>query len=387
MRRPHPGEHPARALAAALHPEGAGEAAALAEDPARAVAWARELVPEPRRLVLLVDQLEELFTVCRSGSERTAFVAALTALAEAETLVVAALRADFYGNAQGMPALASVLRDNQVLVGPMRNEELRAAIERPARAVGLELDEGLADLLIHELGAARLARSQAGTLPLLSHALWATWRYRSGRRLTVAGYRRSGGIDDAIRQTADDTYAGLDDDGRAAVRRMLPRLVHIDDETLDTSRPVDRTALLDGLPDPEAAERALHRLAAARLLVLDERTVRISHNALLHAWPLLRQWIDADRDWLRIRQQVAVDADAWWQAGRHPSLLYRGPRLIATRQRLEVAGLAGWTARGTPVNWSPGWRSSWTSPGVRNAGPAASARPSSPACACWPCWP
>ncbi|MGV9254574.1 caspase, EACC1-associated type [Streptomyces sp. NPDC003697] len=335
-----PGEHPTRALAAALRPDGAGEAALLSEDPRTAANWARDLVPDPRRrLVLLVDQLEELFTACRSQSERTAFATALTCLADAGTLVVTALRADFYGHAQAMPALASILRDNQVLVGPMRHEELRAAIERPAQAVGLELDEGLADLLIHELGAARLAQSQTGTLPLLSHALWATWRYRSGRRLTIAGYRQSGGIDDAIRQTADETYAHLDDAGRAAVRRMLPRLVRIDDEAVDTTRPVDRTALLDGLPDPRAAERALNQLAAARLLVLDERTVRISHNALLHAWPLLRQWIDADRDWLRIRQQVAVDADAWWQADRHPSLLYRGPRLAATRQRLEVAGL------------------------------------------------
>ena len=289
--------------------------------------------------MLVVDQLEELFTLCRSRTERTAFLAALTALAEAGTLVVAALRADFYGHAQALPELDAVLRSDQVLVSPMRQEELRAAIERPARAVGLELDEGLADLLIHELGAARSAQSQTGTLPLLSHALWATWRHRRGRRLTVAGYRDSGGIDTAIKQTADETYGLLDDAGRAAVRRMLPRLVHIDDEGPDTSRPADRTVLLDGLPDPRAAERALNRLAAARLLVLDEHTVRISHNALLHAWPRLRDWIDADRDWLHARQQVATDAAAWWEADRHPSLLYRGPRLAAIRIRLEVAGL------------------------------------------------
>ncbi|MFF4571031.1 hypothetical protein [Streptomyces sp. NPDC001410] len=330
-----PGEHPLRSLTTALR----GDTVLSAEDPKVAVGWAHDLVPDRRRLVLVVDQLEELFTLCRSRAERTAFLAALTALAEAGTLVVAALRADFYGHAQALPELDAVLRSNQVLVSPMQQEELRAAIERPAGAVGLELDEGLADLLIHELGAARLTRSQTGTLPLLSHALWSTWRHRQGRRLTVAGYRESGGIDEAIKQTADDTYDHLDDAGRAAARRMLPRLVHIDDDAPDTSRPVDRTVLLDGLPDPQAAERALNRLAAARLLVLDERTVRISHNALLHAWPRLREWIDADRDWLRARQQVAVDAAVWWEADRHPSLLYRGPRLAATRERLKGAGL------------------------------------------------
>ncbi|MFF4394160.1 hypothetical protein [Streptomyces sp. NPDC001480] len=343
-----PGEHPVRSLAAALRPDGTAEAAPPPEDPRTAAEWVRDLVPEgERRLVLVVDQLEELFTACRSRSEQTAFLSALAAMAEAGTLVVAALRADFYGHAQALPELASVLRDHQVLVGPMRQEELRAAIERPAAAVGLELDEGLADLLIHELGAARPAQSQTGTLPLLSHALWATWRQRRGSRLTVAGYRASGGIDQAIRRTADETYALLDDAGRAAVRRMLPRLVRIDDEAPDTSRPVDRSELLDGLPDPQAAERALHALAAARLLVLDERTVRISHNALLTAWPSLREWIDTDRDWLRTRQQVAVDADAWWQAGKDTSLLYRGARLTAARERLGVTDPdAGWGGAG-----------------------------------------
>lgn len=330
-----PGEHPLRSLTTALR----GDTVLSAEDPKAAVGWVHDLVPDRRRLVLVVDQLEELFTLCRSRTERTVFLAALTALAEAGTLVVTALRADFYGHAQALPELDAVLRSNQVLVSPMQQEELRAAIERPAGAVGLELDEGLADLLIHELGAARLTRSQTGTLPLLSHALWSTWRHRQGRRLTVAGYRESGGIDEAIKQTADDTYDHLDDAGRAAARRMLPRLVHIDDDAPDTSRPVDRAVLLDGLPDPQAAERALNRLAAARLLVLDEHTVRISHNALLHAWPRLREWIDADRDWLRARQQVVVDAAAWWEADRDPSLLYRGPRLAATRERLDGAGL------------------------------------------------
>ncbi|MGW2639616.1 caspase, EACC1-associated type [Streptomyces sp. NPDC001348] len=350
-----PGEHPLRGLAAALRPDGAAEDTDTQEEaPQRAVGWVRDVVPDGGRLVLVVDQLEELFTACRSPSERTGFLAALTALADAGTLVVAALRADFYGHAQALPELASVLRANQVLVGPMRQEELRAAIERPAEAAGLELDEGLVDLLIHELGAARLDRSQTGTLPLLSHALWATWRHRRGRLLTIAGYRDSGGIDSAIRRTADETYERLDDAGRAAVRRMLPRLVRIDDDAPDTSRPVDRTVLLDGLPEPRAGERALHRLAAARLLVLDERTVRISHNALLNAWPLLRQWIDADRDWLRTRQQVAADAAVWWEADRDPSLLYRGPRLAATRERLETAGLTDPAGRDGYAQLEPG---------------------------------
>jgi WD40 repeat protein len=130
---------------------------------------------------------------------------------------------------------------------------------------------------------------------------------------------------------ADTAYAALDDAGRGTVRRTFPRLVRIGDDTVDTSQAVDRTALLDGLPDPRAAERALNVFAASRLLVLDQDTVRFSHDALLRAWPLLRQWVDADRDWLRMRQQLVSDADAWWRSGQDPSLLYRGSRLAAAR--------------------------------------------------------
>ncbi|AXI78173.1 caspase, EACC1-associated type [Peterkaempfera bronchialis] len=369
-----PGEHPVRALAAALDRGGIPDPSGMLLDPGSAARLAGPLLdgrPGQRRpgerLVLVVDQLEELFTACRSPAERTAFLTALGALAAPGegpgdgpgggpgegpgdgpgggpdrgegALVVMALRADFYGEAQALPELTAVLRDHQVLTAPMRLAELRAAIERPAEAVGLRLDDGLVELLLHELGAVNQPSQQAGTLPLLSHALWATWRQGDGSRLTVAGYRDSGGITGAIAASADRAYAALDEAGRNAIRRMLPGLVRIGDDFTDTARPADRAALLDAVPDSEAAERGLRRFADARLLVLDRDSVRISHDALLRAWPLLRQWIEADRDWLRTRQQLAADADTWRQADRDPSLLYRGSRLAAARASAGNAGL------------------------------------------------
>ncbi|WNM33490.1 hypothetical protein RKE30_25420 [Streptomyces sp. Li-HN-5-11] len=332
-----PGEHPVRRLAAALHPGGVAPGDEQLTDPGAAGKLIDTLTADRpgARLVLVVDQLEELFTACRSPQERVAFLEALTSFARqgpgSGALVVTALRADFYGEAQSLPPLAAVLRDNQVPAAPMSVEELRQAIERPAATAGLSLDDGLADLLLHELGAAHPPGPQAGTLPLLSHTLWAIWQQRTGARLTVAGYRESGGVNEAIARSADTAYAALDDAGRGAVRRMFPRMVRIGDDTVDTAQPVDRTVLLDGLRDPRAAERALNVFAASRLLVLDQDTVRFSHDALLRAWPLLRQWVDADRDWLRMRQQLVSDADAWWRSGQDPSLLYRGSRLAAAR--------------------------------------------------------
>ncbi|MGW6705219.1 caspase, EACC1-associated type [Streptomyces sp. NPDC054956] len=335
-----PGRSPLRRLAALLD-HRAEPADLMGETSDRAAELAGRLLagrPE-QRLIVLVDQLEELFTLCPDPSERTAFLRAVTALVRPSpggrpgALVVLALRADFYGQAAAQPELLAALRDNQLLVEPMTPDELRAAVDGPAAAAGLVLDEGLADVILHEFGATTDQQPAAGALPLLSHVMWATWLRRSGTRLTVAQYRAAGGIAEAIKTTADTTYDGLDPQGREAVRLMLPRLVRVGEDTADTAQPVDRSALLHGLPDTAAAQLAIDRFTQARLITLDHDSARISHEALLRAWPLLTEWVDADRDWLRARQHLAADAKAWEQAGRESSLLYRGSRLAAVRER------------------------------------------------------
>ncbi|MFD9336611.1 hypothetical protein ACFWBF_19740 [Streptomyces sp. NPDC060028] len=319
--------------------------------------------PPARQLVVLIDQLEELFTLCPAEEERSAFLQALTVLAAPvggvppRTLVVLALRADFYGQAVTHPELRAALDGGQLLVEPMTSAELRATIEEPAAASGLLLDDGLADVILHEFGAAAHDRPEAGALPLLSHVLWATWEKRAGTHLTVAGYRAAGGISQAIAETAEREYTALDEAGRKAVRRMLPRLVRVGTDTTDTARPADRSELLHGLPDTQAAQRAIDTFTTkARLLTADQDTVRISHEALLRAWPRLREWIDADRDWLRTGQQLADDAQAWERAGRDSSLLYRGNRLAAVRER---AANAPTTAAGLPPGPAAFMEASW----------------------------
>lgn len=316
----------------------------LRDDPARIVGLVTELLAgrPGQRLILLIDQLEELFTLCHDPAEREMFLQAVSALAspaggEAPTaLVVLSLRADFYGRAAEHPELVGALRDHQLLVEPMVADELRAAIERPADRAGLALDEGLADVILHELGV-HDGRSMIGALPLLSHVLWAIWWHRTGSRLTVAGYRTAGGITQAIATSAEQFYAGLPAEGQSAIRRVLPRLVRVGDERDDTAQPVELAALLRGLPDVPAAQDAVDRLTEARLLTLDRDTARISHEALLRHWPRLQGWLNADRDWLHARQQLDDDARSWQQAEQDPSLLYRGNRLAAVRQRAADA--------------------------------------------------
>jgi WD40 repeat protein len=350
-----PGDHPLQALAARLDPDGARPAEALRRDPAGAAGLMTRLLDRqpaaadraaPRRLVVVVDQFEQLFTRGAGPAEQAAFLAALWSLARppagtgCQALVVLALRADFYSQAAEHPQLLAALTSSQFLVGPMTTADLRAAIEQPARAAGLRLDEGLADVILHELGAMDGAGAGPGALPLLSHTLWAIWRRHSGSRLTMADYRAVGGVGRAIATTADAAYHELGARERAAVRRMLPRLVRVQEDAPDTAGQVDRDALLRGLPYQEAAEQALGLLADARLLTADRDAVGLSHEALLRAWPLLAEWIDADRDWLRISQRLADDARAWQRSGQDRSRLYRGGRLAEVRDRAAESGHA-----------------------------------------------
>ncbi|WP_225834908.1 AAA family ATPase [Streptomyces sp. NK08204] len=417
-----PGASPLRRLAALLDVPAEEARELLRTAPERATDLVDRLLADRpgQRLIVLVDQLEEVFTLCRSDEERTAFLRALTVIATPakatsatppglpspspspspstppeppeppeppagplsatppagpsaaaprtepsavtppaepvalttlpaepapvtasdgsppRALVVLALRADFYGRATSEPDLLAALRDRPLLVEPMRAEELRAAIEEPAVRTGLELDDGLADLMLHEFGAMNGGQPAAGALPLLSHALLTTWKHRAGSRLTFAGYRKTGGIAEAVANTAEEVYETLDPDGRQAVKHLLTRLVRVGSDSPDTAQPVERPTLLHGLPDA-AARQALERLTEARLLTLDQDTVRISHEALIRAWPRLREWVDADREWLRARQQLADDARSWEQSGQDPSLLYRGNRLAGVRDRAAGA--------------------------------------------------
>ncbi|HST66340.1 MAG TPA: helix-turn-helix domain-containing protein [Mycobacteriales bacterium] len=272
-------------------------------------------------LVLVVDQFEEVFA--GSGNPRAEVVAALVELA-ATARVVLGLRADFWAAAAAEPALVPALQDAQIVVGPMSAADLRRAITEPARLAAIELEDGLVDVILGDASP----RAEAGTLPLLSHALLATWQRGHHGRLTVADYLGSGGIGGAIAQTAESIHLALPPEQRELSRRLFLRLVHVDDDPGsgigDTRRRVPRAELEDaGLLD---------RYVEQRLLTVDASTVEIAHEALLTAWPRLREWVDADRAGLRVHRQLTDAARVWQQAGRDPQALLRGGRLAAAAE-------------------------------------------------------
>ncbi|MBB5956009.1 WD40 repeat protein [Saccharothrix tamanrassetensis] len=286
---------------------------------------------EQDRLVVVVDQFEELFTLCDDDGERARFIDALADLADDDALVVLGLRADFYAACVDHSRLAIALQDAPLVVGPMTDAQLREAILHPALDVGLEVEPGLVELLLHHLGATGEGY-EAGRLPLLAHALRVCWQERHGATLTVQGYRDTGGIRHAITVTAEQVYTRLGDEGRREAQSLFLRLVRIGDGPEDTRRFLDRAELVD-VADTATAVAVVDAFTQARLITQQDDSVGITHEALLRSWPRLRDWIAADRDWLRTRQRLVDDTLAWEEADRDPSMLYRGNRLAAVSGR------------------------------------------------------
>ncbi|GAA3459954.1 AAA family ATPase [Saccharothrix longispora] len=310
------------------------------------------------RVVVVVDQFEEAFTLSPDEARVQVFVQALTVACTpavpggtAPALVLVGVRADFYGRCLAFPELADALQDRQMVLGPMTSAELREAVSRPARAAGLQLEPGLVELMLRDLGV-RSGRVQprggqgaydAGALPLLSHALLATWQRRQSGKLTIAGYRAAGGIQGAVAATAERAWADLAPGAQHAARPLLLRLVRIGEDTQDTRRRSTRHELVGQAADRAAGEEALEVLARARLVTLDAGSVEITHEALLQAWPRLRSWIDQDREGQLLRQRLEEDAATWAAQDRDSSLLYRGARLETARHWAGAAGPEGLT--------------------------------------------
>ncbi len=297
-----------------------------------------------RRVLVVADQFEELFTADCDEREVASFIDALAAIAAPGPggpvgVVVLGMRADFYARATDYPALRSALQSAQLVLGAMSSAEVTEAITRPARVAGLRLEPGLTERLLRDLGAGVDGTGyEAGRLPLLAYALRATWQRRTGNRLTIAAYEKTGGIGEGIARAAEDVYATLDEHRRPIARQLLLSLVYVGSAESgtegipDTRRRVTRAHLCASTSDPRAAAMVLDAFTVARLVTSGDTTVEITHDALLTRWPRLRDWITTDRSGNLIRQSLEEAAAAWDREGQDTSALYSGVRLAAAHE-------------------------------------------------------
>jgi WD40 repeat protein len=294
--------------------------------------------PGDARPVIVVDQFEEAFAPYVGQVDRQMFVEALAdaAYGPSGALVVLGLRADCYADVLSFPHLTAAV-PGQLVVGPMSEAELREAIAAPARKARIDIEDGLVELLLREVAprsTGRRAAHEAGVLPLLSHALYATWEQGEYRRMTVAGYRAVGGIEGAVAASADAAFQELTSAHRELARRMFLRLVCVAADMADTRRQATIAGLRAACGEAQEGEleSVLDRFVAARLVTVDTDTVEISHEALLTAWPQLSEWLDTDRAGLVIGRQLHDAADSWQREDRDPAALYRGTRLAAASE-------------------------------------------------------
>jgi WD40 repeat protein/DNA-binding SARP family transcriptional activator len=327
-----PSAHPLENLASVLTRDAVSvrAAAALMDDMAKDSRSLRlYLHRRPTSLFLVIDQMEEVFTLCREEGERQAFIDnLLAAAAGGGCKLVISLRADFYAHCARFENLRLALASSQEYIGPMNAAELRRAIEEPARVCEYTFETGLVDLILREVGG------EPGLLPLLSHALLETWKRRQGRSLTLSGYAEAGGVRGAIAHTAERVYSHLASDEQRIARSIFLRLTELGEgagagglPTPHTRRRATPEELVLRAEERECVTQVLNLLAEARLITVGEGSVEVAHEALIREWPALRGWLAEDRDGLRVHRRLTEAALSWEELEREPGELVRGARL------------------------------------------------------------
>jgi hypothetical protein len=294
------------------------------------------------RSVLIVDQFEEVFTLCDDEDERARFLANVVNAATVpggRCVVILTLRADFYARCATYPSLAKQVAAHQYLVSRMERDSLRQVIEMPARQAGLALEEGLVDLLLDEVG------DEPGLLPLLEHALLEVWQRREGSLLTMRAYQAAGRVSSALANRAEEEYARLSVEQQTAAREVLLRLTKVappDEGAEDTRRRASMSELAGADASRDLVSSTVSVLATARLLIIghDELTgadtVEVAHEALIRSWPRFRGWIEDERGALVLRQRVSIAGAEWREHDRDASFLFVGSRLAEAQADFSV---------------------------------------------------
>ena len=285
--------------------------------------------PEAHRLFVLIDQFEEIFTLCNEESDRSQLIENVlyaTSVAEARTIVVLTMRADFYGQCASYPGLRAAISDHQSLIGPLSEDELREAIETPAQVAGGEIEPGLMDLLLSDM------KGQAGALPFLEHALFKLWESRDRRRLTTKAYidmKRLGGALDAHAEEFFTKTLTLEE--QDLCRQILLDLVHPGEGAADTKKRV----AVDDVASTAAARVALKKLTDARLVTMSgqlEAQAELAHEALISGWRRLGNWVNENREESRLKERLLESAHEWQKNRKAEDFLYRGTQLAAAEE-------------------------------------------------------
>ena len=281
-----------------------------------------------KRLLLLVDQLEEVYTLSSDISVQKSFISRLLEPFEIGTsgyqppvALVLTLRADFMGQALADREFADLLQNATIMIGPMSRTELRKAIELPAEKQEVAFEIGLVDRILDDVG------DEPGNLPLLEFALTLLWAQAETGWLTHAGYEHIGRVEGALANYADTIYQDLDDADRAKTQRIFVQLVRPGDGTEDTRR-IAKASEIGERDWPLTQYLADKRLVVTGRDVANNQTVELIHEALISHWQRLRDWIETDRAFRVWQERLRIGVRQWVNSNDDDGALLRGRLLV-----------------------------------------------------------
>jgi len=309
------------------------EADLYRQDPSYLAKVVSEKFSQP--VVLVIDQFEEIFTLCTDEVARQRFVDQLMGLCRAseyEHRVIITLRSDFETNIARLPDLQAMFQKTTLRVTPLNATEMRESIEAAALRIGLKFEEGVVDALLND------TLGEPAALPLLQFTLLKLWENRERNRITWEAYKKLGGGLQALARSADELYNDLIPEEQFTMRRILLKMVRPGEGLEVTSNRIPRWSLYLKAEDQDRIDRVLTRLIQARLVrvsqgdVAVDEQVEVAHEALIRNWPRLVEWLEEERVTLRQRQRLTVAAEQWQRLGREPSALWRGVLLEEARR-------------------------------------------------------
>jgi tetratricopeptide (TPR) repeat protein len=343
-----PGSNPLRNLALACKPSNVDtnqwvneQVKKLKDDPFHLAKMLREFSDMP--VVIVVDQFEEIFTLCLDDDLRNAFVENLINIIrdpKQKHILIVTLRSDYEDRIVSLPELIPLFEKGRVRVTPLASADLYQAIEEPAKRVGLKFEDGVVDALVKDI------LGEAAGLPLLQFALLRLWKLRDHNRITWHAYKCLGGARRALALTADEFYERLFKEDKDVVKRILLRLARPGEGFEVTSNRVRRKNLDVAGDHPETVNRALRLLLEAGLVRLTrgeipaDDQVEVAHEALIRNWPELVGWLEDERVKLRKRLRLTSAADQWIELGRDPGALLAGSLLdeaLEYKERNELS--------------------------------------------------
>jgi signal transduction histidine kinase len=290
------------------------------------------------RLLLVIDQFEEVFTVCPKEEEKRRFIELLTQVAEipdSRLAIVTTMRADFLEPCLSYESLTRLIQNEAVYMPPLVGAQLEEAIATPAKLQGYQLENGLLGAILQDVG------QEKGCLPLLQFALTELWEQRDRQihQLTLAKYNQLDGVIGALNRHAEQIYQNFTNQEQVWVKRIFLKLVRTGAEEKDTRQRQPKSKLLaiaaDKLADREAFSKVLDKLVDGRLLVTDrqgEDWIDLAHEALMEGWEQFAAWRQEDRELRRLSDRVE-DALREWQKNPQDENLMMGGLLVQVRER------------------------------------------------------